>query len=241
MTSTYSKMLSIILGIHTFSFACGSQKELVQLVQKNQEALRQCQQEVNESTIKAQVSLERQKHLKNEVKQLRDTFLLEQDRRRDQEKSLSRSSSDSPTMPTDNLRELNPEQIMVLVRAVGGDIKRFGNRLMAIFGKIKTQLVYTRKDRILTAHARFKGYSNDLKFINDWNRTKRFSRAYLDKDKDIVLEAEIDLEPGVSEEAIKNWLKGFGVILNFFQHSLVKQAGSKDSEQKSKKMERHRI
>ena len=241
MTCTYYKMLFIMLGIHIFSFACGGQKELVQLVQKNQEALKQCQQEANESTVKAQVSLERQKDLKNEVKQLRDAFLLEQDRWRDQAKSLSRTRSSSPTIPANNLRELNPEQIIVMVRAVGGDIKRFGNRLMAIFGKIKTQIVYTRKDRVLTAHARFKGYSNDLKFINDWNRTKRFSRAYIDKDKDIVLEAEIDLEPGVSEEAIKNWLKGFGVILNFFQHSLVKQAGSKGSKEKSKKIERHRI
>ena len=129
---------------------------------------------------------------------------------------------------------------MILVKAVGGDIKRFGDRLMAIFGKIKAQIVYSRKDRVLTAHARFKGYTNDLKFINDWNRTKRFSRAYIDKDQDIVLEAEIDLEPGMSEEAIKNWLKGFGVILNFFQHNLVKQGRSKEHKS-SPKLERHSI
>lgn len=230
-----------MLGIHIFLAACGSQKELVQLVQKNQEALKLCQQESNESSVKAQVSLERQKDLKSELKQLRDAFMLEQNRWREQVDSLSKTRSSSPTLSGDNLREINPEQIMLLVKAVGGDIKRFGNRLMAIFGKIKTQIVYTRKDRVLTAHARFKGYSNDLKFINDWNRTKRFSRAYIDKDQDIVLEAEIDLEPGVSEEAIKNWLKGFGVILNFFQHSLVKQGRSEDADKDSKKIERHRI
>ena len=238
---TYYKIFFMLLGILTFSLACGSQKELVQLMQQNQEALKQCQQEANISKVKAQVNLERQQDLRNEITQLREAFLLEQDRWRDQVQSLSKPRSNAPVNSATNLRELNPEQIIVLVRSVGGDIKRFGNRLMAIFGKIKTQIVYTRKDKVLTAHARFKGYKNDLKFINDWNRTKRFSRAYIDKDADIVLEAEIDLEPGVSEEAIKNWLKGFGVILNFFQHSLVKQGRSKGTEEQTEKIERHRI
>lgn len=36
--------------------------------------------------------------------------------------------------------------------------------------------------------------------INDWNMNKRFSRAYLDKDKDAVVEMDLDMVKGISPE-----------------------------------------
>lgn len=238
--SSNLKTLQCLLCVSVFLVACGGQKELIQMVQKTQDELKQCQSQTTEAKIKARVSVERQKDLESKLKNQQEEQVLEQELWKKKLQALSQLKTHPNPNVSHNLRNLNPDQIMILVKAVGGDIKRFGDRLMAIFGKIKAQIAYSRKDRVLTAHARFKGYTNDLKFINDWNRTKRFSRAYIDKDQDIVLEAEIDLEPGMSEEAIKNWLKGFGVILNFFQHNLVKQGRSKEHKS-SPKLERHSI
>jgi hypothetical protein len=36
----------------------------------------------------------------------------------------------------------------------------------------------------------------DLPKINEWNRTKRFGRAFLDKENDPVLEMDVDLDDG---------------------------------------------
>lgn len=39
-----------------------------------------------------------------------------------------------------------------------------------------------------------------LAVINDWNFNKRFSRAYLDQDKDACVEMDVDLVAGVTAE-----------------------------------------
>jgi hypothetical protein len=36
----------------------------------------------------------------------------------------------------------------------------------------------------------------DLPKLNEWNRTKRFARAYLDKENDPILEMDVDLDDG---------------------------------------------
>jgi len=45
--------------------------------------------------------------------------------------------------------------------------------------------------------------------MNEWNRDHRFARAYRDDDGDAVLEADLDFAGGVTEEAIKAWVRLF--------------------------------
>lgn len=44
-----------------------------------------------------------------------------------------------------------------------------------------------------------------LRDLNDWNQTKRFSRTYLDRDGDPVLELDLDLAGGVTVARILDW------------------------------------
>lgn len=56
--------------------------------------------------------------------------------------------------------------------------------------------------------ASWSGPKVSLEKINDWNRTKRFGKAYLDKDGDPNLEMEVNLDYGVSAKNIEdsfNW------------------------------------
>lgn len=41
-----------------------------------------------------------------------------------------------------------------------------------------------------------------LTTVNEWNRDKRWSKAYLDGEGDWTLEADFDVQPGVTEDAI---------------------------------------
>lgn len=45
--------------------------------------------------------------------------------------------------------------------------------------------------------------------VNEWNRDHRFARAYRDEDGDAVLEADLDFAGGVTEEAVKAWVRLF--------------------------------
>ena len=66
----------------------------------------------------------------------------------------------------------------------------------------------------------YAGFSTDnppsLELVNEWNREKRFSRAYLDEEGDPVLEADLDLAGGVADGAIRAFLDLFEENLRAF-------------------------
>jgi len=85
----------------------------------------------------------------------------------------------------------------------------------------KVQIFFYGKDedgwRSIQFHAGFKGDdSTSLKQINEWNRTKRFGRAYLDSEGDPHIEYDLDFEGGVSETVIDEGLKTFRALLIAF-------------------------
>jgi hypothetical protein len=53
--------------------------------------------------------------------------------------------------------------------------------------------------------------------VNEWNKTKRFSRAYLDSDGDPNVEWDIDLEGGVSMGAVREGIRTFGIVVEAFK------------------------
>ena len=57
--------------------------------------------------------------------------------------------------------------------------------------------------------------------INEWNRTKRYTRAYLDKENDPVLQGDLELTGGVTEKNVKEWLKTYVVCLKAFRKHLA--------------------
>lgn len=66
----------------------------------------------------------------------------------------------------------------------------------------------------------YAGFNSDgkvsLETINSWNKGKRFSRAYLDDEQDAVIESDLDLEGGVSEETIDEFIRTFRTSLRDF-------------------------
>jgi hypothetical protein len=55
-----------------------------------------------------------------------------------------------------------------------------------------------------------------LETVNKWNKGKRFSRAYIDDENDAVIESDLDLEGGVSNEAIDEFIRTFRKSLRDF-------------------------
>ena len=53
--------------------------------------------------------------------------------------------------------------------------------------------------------------------VNQWNKEKRFSRAYLDGDGDANVEWDIDLEGGVTVEAVREGIRTFQSVVQLFK------------------------
>lgn len=56
-----------------------------------------------------------------------------------------------------------------------------------------------------------------LKSINEWNRTSRFGRAYLDDESDPFIEMDVDVERGFTTEALSNNLSTWEAVLGRFR------------------------
>jgi hypothetical protein len=55
--------------------------------------------------------------------------------------------------------------------------------------------------------------------VNDWNRQKRFVKAYLDHEDDLIITMDVDLEGGVTRahviEQLNTWRSGFIACARF--------------------------
>ncbi len=82
------------------------------------------------------------------------------------------------------------------------------------------KVILFNKEETLQLYAGFTGRKITLSRINEWNKTKRFSRAYLDKDNDPVIEADIELTGGVTEANFKEWMKTYFISVKAFQEHI---------------------
>lgn len=83
-------------------------------------------------------------------------------------------------------------------------------------------LFFVSKDR--QSMQAYLGFRQDertsLEQMNDWNKTHRFSRAYLDGDGDPCLELDLDLAGGVTPARIEDYLLTVKVSVVAFQKFL---------------------
>lgn len=56
--------------------------------------------------------------------------------------------------------------------------------------------------KTITFYAGWSGGKSTLEQINEWNKARRFSRAYKDKDGDPVIELDVDLDDGGMSQAL---------------------------------------
>ena len=64
------------------------------------------------------------------------------------------------------------------------------------------------------------GWNNDgkqtLETVNKWNQSKRYVKAFLDKDNDLILQMDVDLEEKVSAAYLKDVMKTWQMSLVAF-------------------------
>lgn len=81
-----------------------------------------------------------------------------------------------------------------------------GNILWRIEG-VKAAVMRSKDGNHLTFRVYFGNSSTTLAKINAWNKSKKFSRSYLDDDGDPVLQLDLELDGGVTMDRVADFLK----------------------------------
>ena len=229
-----TRMFAVFIALPILS-ACGSQAGLIKVMTKTQDDLKQCHGRLEEQ-------VQREREMNKELQELKSKALLNETALRSAHAMLKRQSSAREVGDVKIIHELSREQLAVLTRSVGAGVTlRDHVQVLAEFGRLKSFLVYSPKNHVLSGYARFSGFNVDLDAVNQWNRTRRFSRVYLDKNQSVVLESELDVEPGVSTRALQDWIKNFGIVINLFHHTLRKRGPAQGESDSSERINRESI
>lgn len=118
------------------------------------------------------------------------------------------------TAAEDTLTTITPEQARGVLSGMGLDFKMVEERSIQ-FELEGYSVVMLVSESNIQLYAGFKDPCTIQK-TNEWNRTKRFSRSYIDAEGDPCIEADLDLEGGVSRDAVKEFVKTFRVSVRSF-------------------------
>jgi hypothetical protein len=242
ISQRYSIILWVTVLCLSTQVACQHQA-LTQIIQQQQGKLQNKQRKEVKLLLKNKVleaKSSRQNKQLSQMKKKQD-FLLKMLKEQEANlqtiqsqynKSLAQGQDSSTSLHI--LTSVNRRLLLRLAQEIGADSEKTSYGVLMKFGRVKTHVVFTQKNKVLMTQSRFKGFTPDLYFINEWNRTRRFSRAYLENGGVVILESEVDLEPGMSQSALKTWLKSYGLLVNFFQLSMHKNEKMKDHQKEKK-------
>jgi hypothetical protein len=122
----------------------------------------------------------------------------------------------------DIIEKLDGRQVQAMLAELGftgSEIDADDDVIVHMQGYRVLIVVGSDRGRSLMARFAIAGTRATLKDMNDWNRDKRYSRAYLDRDGDPVLESDLDLDGGVTRARVKDFLRTYNEALRLFlQH-----------------------
>lgn len=105
--------------------------------------------------------------------------------------------------------EMSTKQLQQMLESMGYEVEQPKEDVLQFAIEGHTALIINKKTNIQLYSYFEKQKKMDLKKVNEWNATKRFSRAYLDQDGDAVIEWDVDLEGGTTADALKESIRTY--------------------------------
>lgn len=112
--------------------------------------------------------------------------------------------------------EVSTEQLQKMLESLGYDVEQPKEDVLQFAIEGHTALMFNKKTNIQFYSFFKKQKKMDLKKVNEWNATKRFSRAYLDQDGDAVIEWDVDLDGGTTVGALKESVRTYRIGIMAF-------------------------
>ena len=106
--------------------------------------------------------------------------------------------------------EVSTEQLQKMLESMGYEVAQPKEDVLQFAIEGHTAIIINKKTNIqFYSFFEKKKKKMDLKKVNEWNATKRFSRVYLDRDGDAVIEWDVDLEGGTTAGALKESIRTY--------------------------------
>ncbi|MBM3409400.1 MAG: YbjN domain-containing protein [Gammaproteobacteria bacterium] len=129
----------------------------------------------------------------------------------------------TPSGTSQVVESVTATQMLSLMKAEGYAVEADsdGDLVWKIDGT-KTLMLISKDRSSLQLFASFVDGNATLKKVNEWNKSKRYSRTYLDEDGDPCLELDLDLDGGVTFARITDYLKTCRISYQAWCQEVVK-------------------
>ena len=116
---------------------------------------------------------------------------------------------------------ITAEQLTGLLRDKGleGQVNERGNVVVNTNG---SKIVFFISGQTMQAYYGLSGTKANVNTVNEWNKTKRWGRAYIDAENDPCVELDYDLEGGVSDDSIKVWFDTVTAVVRAYKTMVSK-------------------
>ncbi len=132
----------------------------------------------------------------------------------------------SPVFAADVMKRISTGQLKAIISDAGYDVSvQKEGVLKAQMNGITVLFFIAENSESIQAYAGFKGGDSSLRNMNEWNKNKRFSRAYKDDEGDPVIELDLDFEGGITEGRVTNFLATVALSVKVFRDHIY---GSSD-------------
>lgn len=84
-----------------------------------------------------------------------------------------------------------------------------------------TRVYRSEEGNSLLFRVGFKNENTTLAKVNEWNKSKQFSRSYLDDDGDPVLELDLDIDGGITKARIIDFLKSCKLSMQLWAREVL--------------------
>lgn len=127
-------------------------------------------------------------------------------------------------------KSYSDDELIVILKNDGyRAVEKVEDRVLSVRIDGYTHYLYIYDDDDLQLYFGLTGFEVSADDMNEWNRTKRLSRAYIDDVDDPVLEADLLANAGYTAEQVTEWISVFDLSARKF-HQFVESKATGEAE-----------
>ncbi|OQC30166.1 MAG: hypothetical protein BWX66_02132 [Deltaproteobacteria bacterium ADurb.Bin058] len=80
--------------------------------------------------------------------------------------------------------------------------------------------IVSESQKNIQAYCAFRTDGTSLETVNEFNKNMRFAKAYLDDDKDPAVELDLDLDGGITEDRLIDFITTVRILVTKFREHI---------------------
>lgn len=112
----------------------------------------------------------------------------------------------TPSHAQEVLGTITSSKLVGIMKKQGFEVSDDPNGILWMLDGARTKMFVAKDGESIQFYVAFKESEANARKVNDWNKSKRYSKSYLDDSGDPCLELDLDLTGGVTEARIVDFL-----------------------------------